>query len=441
MKNPIAELNNTSVDSYITRYMDVLEECIQGFNIITIPEIKEEFFSFNDIEHECSEYLKTHTEFALKLTLDTITEFMKKGKKCPFRSGREKAPVFLKGESAYSYFVYSYMKQRYLIRKFVPDDFYVSVTERMKDLCLKYSNTPAFFTDGRTNETEFILSEVNESSKDNMADAFSCSCDSNLFSVIDRLFAENKDAVIDTDCDNSDSRKNDEESEDIQLVQKASELGVMPWELLPLKDEYRNIPFSQWDVKPVLPVINYFPYLDIEEYEFKSYGLRDGIFLAEDAYADFYGLDSFSLDLYSEPSDQYISELLKAMIAGRKSMEEADFHEYLKKMIKLKASEERKIEKIRQEYIEDGDKNLFEGYLEDIRESIVAFPEEDDEYIGTLSDKELENYVRRKFLIERNKKRLKVKLFIDWNRKRVYPKILVKNKNGKRNARKSQQQS
>ena len=55
---------------------------------------------------------------------------------------------------------------------------------------------------------EFNLFQVNDSVNDNMSDQFSCSVDSNLFSVTDWLFAENKDAVTDTGFNKSDSKKN-----------------------------------------------------------------------------------------------------------------------------------------------------------------------------------------------------------------------------------------
>ena len=216
----------------------------------------------------------------------------------------------------------------------------------------------------------------------------------------------------------------DEEREDYILVQKASKLGVMPWEILPLKDEYKNTPFYQWDVKPILPVINYTPSFDIpedEEYQFKNYGLRDEDILVEDRYAYYANNETFSLNWYNETSDPYTNKLLKAMIAGRKSLEDYDFQKYLKKMNDYKSEQEKLLEETKKEYLDDNDEEGFTDYVNTIRDSIDNFPYEDDMYVSVISDEELKEYARRKFQQEKD---VDVEHFINWNRKYVYPKIL-----------------
>lgn len=420
MENLIEELNSESLDSYITRYKDTLEDCMRSFKIQTIPGIKEEYYDLSDIDKECNEYLKSHTELALKLTLDTMIEIMEEDD--IYDSYTENRPVFLKGETTFAYFVYVYLEKKFLVRKFMPDDAYSIVKEKMKNLCLRYGENLEFFTDGRTNESEFQISELKKLEAEENESEYEDK--DNPYSEIDRLCAEDEAAYASM-YEDPTYGMGYEEQEDYELVRKASKLGVMPCELLPLKDEYRNMPFSQWDIKPILPVIDYNPKFNVpygeDEYEFDGYGLRDGDILAEMYYADYFNSESFSLDWYKETSNPYTNKLLHAMILGRKSMEEFDFQKYLKKMDEYRAEQKQLLEETRKEYIDDDNESGFTDYVNDIRESINDFPCEDDMYICVVNDIEFKEYARRKFQQEKD---IDIEHFIDWNRKYVYPKIL-----------------
>jgi hypothetical protein len=418
MENPIEELNSESLDSIIARYKTTLEDCINSFKPMSVPGLKEDEYDLSLIDKECADYLKSHTEFALKLTLDSLIEFMEETEYADSES--EIRPIFLKGEETFAYLVYRYMDHDYMIRKFILDDSYSIVKEKMKYLCLKFDENLKFFTDGRTNESEFNLSKAKQLSTDQNQEEDK---DDDPYSEIDYLSAEDEEAYESMYSDPTYDMS-DEEIEDYTLVQKASKLGVMPWEILPLRDEYRNTPFSQWDVKPILPVINYTPSFDIpedEDYQFINYGLRDGDILVEDRYAYYANSESFSLNWYKENSDPYINKLLKAMIAGRKSLEDFDFQKYLKKMTEYKLEQDKLLEETKKEYLDDNDEEGFTDYVNSIRESIDNFPYEDDMYISVITDDELKDYAHRKFQQEKS---VDVEHFINWNRKYVYPKIL-----------------
>lgn len=134
-----------------------------------------------------------------------------------------------------------------------------------------------------------------------------------------------KEAYVYESYNHLDDWKTDGEEQDENFTRFAQECGVMPWELLPLKDEYRSRPFEEWDMKPIFPVIDYDP--DPEPWQsvrFLNYGYRDmEVFCDEPA-----GLK------YPEGDDAYTERLLKGMIAGRKSWRKSQYAAYEKEQLK-----------------------------------------------------------------------------------------------------------
>ena len=119
-----------------------------------------------------------------------------------------------------------------------------------------------------------------------------------------------KEAFVYESYNHQEDWKTAGEEEDEKFTRFAKECDLMPWELLPLKDEYRSRPVEEWDMKPIFPVIDYDPEPEPwQEGRFLNYGFRDIDLLCEES-------EGFN---YPEDDNAYTERLRKAMIAGRVS--------------------------------------------------------------------------------------------------------------------------
>ncbi|MCR4553717.1 MAG: hypothetical protein K5752_02220 [Succinivibrionaceae bacterium] len=130
--------------------------------------------------------------------------------------------------------------------------------------------------------------------------------------------------LVETERADFDPGDKDEQQARDELLAKFAELnGLMPWELLPLKAKYRNMPFAMWDYKPLFSVNGYNPgYLG----DYEDYYETDQLFNG-------YGMGDSNLDCIHEfctyempkPRDEYKAKLLQALMMARSDMLRSSF--------------------------------------------------------------------------------------------------------------------
>ncbi len=130
--------------------------------------------------------------------------------------------------------------------------------------------------------------------------------------------------LVETERADFDPGNKDEQQARDELLAKFAEFnGLMPWELLPLKEEYRSIPFANWEYKPLFSVNGYNPgYLgDYEDYYeaeqmFNGYGMGD---------SELDCIHEFCTYEMPKPKDEYTGKLLQALMMARSDLLRSSF--------------------------------------------------------------------------------------------------------------------
>lgn len=466
------DIYSKPLDYFQNNYLRVVKECLGHFEHLNNPKLTEKYY----FQEENSKLMQTYTGLSVKIILSFLTEYMQymlseDGRYDYDYDEYEFMPLVIKDGQIKTFFLYRYMEKLRLVRKLVPTGFDV-------DYCLlnakqlKYldiSNVQFMVDPAKDKEFKEKVRNRNlrtyetETRSDfGMQDADSNSeYGYNTFDWGDRenlgLIRSYVKAFEAMHNDLDSERMDEAEAEDYRLVRQAQNIGVMPWELLPLKDEYRNKPFEEWDFKPIFPVVDY-DFGSYGYFQFKSYGSRDDQMLAEQELARVLRLkDPLSqlYDIYTPSDKPYVNELLNAMKAGRKQLDEKDFQEFFEPLKYDRASHLAVLSELRGEVenseeikkyeqaarlkesggyydlpdldeiefaIYDIQREIMGEYIDFLDDDAPALSEYDELYGCTLDDDEFYEFAKNKFFWE--VKSFDPSYITDWNRKHVYPKIL-----------------